>query len=260
MRRLAVLLLALPLLASCREHTVEVTFRPDVGDTYRYEITVTSRSETRLDGEAPEVREDRVVLQSQHTVLDAGPTGVRVRVVLAQAGTVPQAFVVRFDRSAQLESIEAAEGELQDPSDGLGISEIFPTAVGAPPDRPLEPGDRWRVRDEVIVPGADRPARLEGIGRLVELGVVDGRDVARVASRATLRLVSSSITGDLSLAGEQVVEQRATYDLADGSVRSARSTTVGAYDVEVSPPIGSGSDVVPGTLEVRVTSTTTRLD
>jgi hypothetical protein len=237
---------------------VSVTFRPQVGDTYRYEVTVTSRSETRLEGEAPDVREDRVVLQSQHTVIEAGDEGVLVRVVLAQAGTVPQAFVVRFDRSAQLESVEAVEGPT-DETGGLGLSEIFPTAAGAPPDRPLQPGDRWDVDDQVLVPGSVRPARLRGTGRLVELGVVDGNPVARLASTATLRLSSGSATGDLSLAGEQVIEQRATYDLADGSVRSARSTTLGTYAVEVRPPVGSGSGPVPGTLEVRIESSTRRL-
>lgn len=259
MRRLAAVLLALPLVASCRAHTVEVTFRPEVDAVYRYEVTVTSRSETRLDGEEPEVQEDRVVLQSQHTVLDAGPSGVRVRVVLAQEGTVPRAFVVRFDRAAQLESVEAVEGPTGDAAGGLGISEIFPTAAGAPPDRSLAPGDRWGVDDAVVVPGADGPARLRGEGRLVELGVVEGHDVARLVSRATLRIASSAAVGDLSLAGEQVIEQRATYDLVDGSVRSARSTTVGRYDVEVLPPVGTGGDAVSGTLEVRVTSTTKRL-
>jgi hypothetical protein len=259
MRPLAAVLLALPLLASCREHTVAVTFRPEIDATYRYEVTVTSRSETRLQGEEPDVREDRVVLQSQHTVLEAGPSGVLVRVVLAQEGTVPRAFVVRFDRAAQLESVEAVEGPTGDAAGGLGISEIFPTAASAPPDRRLQPGDRWEVDDAVVVPGSDGPARLRGEGRLVELGVVDGREVARLASRATLRTSSSAATGDLSLNGEQVIHQRATYDLADGSVRSARSTTVGHYDVEVLPPVGTGSDAVRGTLAVRVTSTTERL-
>ena len=261
MRRLVATLLVLPLLAACRDHTVQVTFRPEVGAVYQYEVRVSSRSEIRLEGEEPEVTTDEVVLRSQHTVLDAGPLGVRVRVVLAQAGTVPQAFVVRFDRSAQLESVEAVEGPTPDADagGGLGISEIFPTAAGAPPDRRLAPGDTWRVDDEVVVPGSDAPARLRGSGRLVELGVVDGREVARLASRATLRVASSTVVGDLSLDGTQVIEQRATYDLADGSVRSARSKTVGRFDVEVAPPVGTGSDAVPGTLRVEVTSTTTRL-
>ena len=259
-RRLAAALLLLPLLAACREHTVSVTFRPEVGDTYQYEVTVRSRSEIRLEGEAPEVTTDEVVLRSQHTVLDAGPLGVRVRVVLAQEGTVPQAFVVVFDRSAQLESVEAVEGPTGDAGSGLGISEIFPTAAGAPPDRRLSPGDRWSVDSDVVIPGSARPARLRGSGRLVELGVVDGRDVARLASRATLRIASDTATGDLTLDGEQVIEQHATYDLADGSVRAASSTTTGTFEVEVAPPVGTGSDPVPGTLTVRVTSSTERLN
>ena len=49
MRRLLATLLLLPALAACDDHTVAVTFRPEVGATYQYEVRVTSRSEIRLE-------------------------------------------------------------------------------------------------------------------------------------------------------------------------------------------------------------------
>src|SRR5687768_1431183 len=83
MRRWTVVMALLSVtLTACRDDTVRVTFRPAVGAVYRYEVTVRSHSEVRIAGEDPDIRDEEVVLQSEHTVLDAGPDGVRVRVIL----------------------------------------------------------------------------------------------------------------------------------------------------------------------------------
>jgi hypothetical protein len=257
---------------ACRDDTVRVTFRPDVGAVYRYEVTVRSRSEVRLPGEEPQVRTEEVVLQSEHTVIAAGRDGVRVRVILADAAGSVRTFVVRFDRAAQLESVESEDGNgaateagTDEPEDAgtFGISEIFPAAAGAPPDGPLGPGERWHIDDRVVVPGATSPARLTGEGRLAGLGVIDDEDVARLATSSVLRFSSSQQTDDgevIALDGEQVTEQRAAHDLDDGAVRSSSSTTVGRFDLEITPPFGELRDPVRGTLSVRVTSRTVRLD
>jgi hypothetical protein len=262
----------------CRDDTVQVTFRPKVGATYRYEVTVHSRSEVRIPGEKPDVRDEEVVLQSKHTVLDAGEDGVRVQVILGDASGGVRTFVVRFDRAAQLESVESddsggggGEGDGDHPvsvtgdddSGIVGISEIFPGATGAPPDRRLEPGARWRIDDSVAVPDSVGDAHLTGAGRLVELGIEDGEEVARLATTGVLDLVSEQQAGDgevVLLDGSQVTEQRSTHDLGDGAVRSATSTTTGTFDLEVRPPFGQLRDPVHGTLRIRVTSRTVRLD
>lgn len=271
MRRWTVVVALLAMaLTACRDDTVRVTFRPAVGAVYRYEVTVRSHSEVRIAGEKPDVRDEEVVLQSEHTVLDAGPDGVRVRVILGDASGSVRTFVVVFDRAAQLESVEAddavAAGEVDAPGSetaAFGISEIFPAAAGAPPDRRLAPGERWAVDDTVEVPGSVGDAKLVGEGRLVELGVDDGEEVARLATSAVLRLqVAQQDEGGetVLLDGEQVTEQRASHDLADGAVRSASSTTTGTFALEIEPPFGQLRDAVRGTLQVRVTSRTVRLD
>jgi hypothetical protein len=263
-----VLVLLAPLLASCRDDTVRVTFRPAVGAVYRYEVTVRSRSEVHIPGEKPQVRNEEVVLQSEHTVLDAGPDGVRVQVILGDASGSVRTFVVRFDRAAQLESVETDDtgtGD-EDPAEDagvFGISEIFPAAAGAPPDRRLGPGAHWQIDDAVTVPGSVGDARLRGEGRLVQLDVEDGEDVARLATSSVLELRSAEEGADgetVALDGEQVTEQRSTHDLRDGAVRSASSTTRGSFALEIQPPFGQLRDPVHGTLEVRVTSKTVRLD
>jgi hypothetical protein len=264
------LVVLLPLVgAGCKDDTVQVTFRPRVGAEYRYEVTVHSHSEVRIPGEDPEIRDDEVVLQSKHTVLAAGKDGVRVQVILGDAAGGIRTFVVRFDRAAQLESVESDDDEhpfgadpaSEDPGI-VGISEIFPGATGAPPDRRLGPGARWHVDDRVTVPGSDGDARLVGDGRLVELGIEDDESVARLATTGVLELATSQAGADgevVVLEGSQVTEQRSTHDLDDGAVRSASSTTRGQFDLEIQPPFGQLRDPVRGTLTVKVTSETQRL-
>jgi hypothetical protein len=244
---------------------VRLSFRPDVGDVYRYEVTVRSRSVVRLPGADPEVRDEEIVLQSEHTVIEADDDGVRVQVILGDASGSVRTFTVRFDRAAQLEAVEADDA-LVDPgegSDAFGISEIFPAASGAPPDRRLAPGDTWEADESVGLPGAVGRSHLTATGRLAELGVLDGRDVARVVTSSVLELTSEvvSLEGEtLRLDGSQHTSQQASHDLADGAVREASSETRGEYDLEIRPPLGRVGDPVEGTLVVAVTSRSRRLD
>ena len=252
-------------LVGCRDDTVQLSFRPSVGDVYRYEVTVRSSSEVRLPGEPPEERSEEIVLQSEHTVLDAGPDGVRVQVILGDASGSVRTFVVRFDRAAQLESVESEDtlAETTDEAGVLGISEIFPAAAVAPPEGRLSPGEHWVIDGDVAVPGSVGLARLTGTGRLRELGLEDGEEVARLATSSDLRFSSSQESEDgeiVLLDGEQHTEQRAAHDLADGAIRSSSSTTSGRFDLEIQPPFGQLRDPVRGTLTVRVTSKTIRLD
>jgi hypothetical protein len=256
----------------CRDDTVRVTFRPAVGAVYRYEVTVHSRTEVRIPGETPETHDEQIVLQSEHTVLDAGPDGVRVQVILGDAAGSVRTFVVRFDRAAQLESVESDDTDEVDEVDVddagettsvFGISEIFPAAAGAPPEGRLAPGERWRIDDLVSVPDAVGEARLTGEGRLVELGIEDGEEVARLVTSSTLEVSTTQpdVDGEVVLLdGQQVTEQRSAHDLRDGAVRAASSTTDGSFALEIRPPFGQLRDPVRGTLHVHVTSTTVRLD
>lgn len=265
-RRFGPLALALALAATalvgCREGTVRLTFRPEVGATYRYEVTVRTVSEVRLGEEAPEVREEDVVLIAEHTVLRAGEDGVEVEVLLQEPGGPERVFEVVFDRAAQLEEVQSIEGVPDDRLSSLGISEIFPAAAGAPPDRPLAPGASWVIDDVIQLPDAAAATELTGSGRLVELAVVGGEEVARLASVARLPLESvlASPGGNLRLSGSQVTDYAATHDLDDGAVREARSDTVGFFDLEVGPPPGLGAPPVTGTLRVEVSSHTRLLE
>lgn len=248
-------------LVACRDHTVALAFRPDIGSTYRYEVRVHAVSTTTLDGQDPERTEEEVRLIAEHTVLDAGPDGVRVQVLVGEPGTSAQVFVVEFNRAHQLESIESTEGVPADVVGALGVPEIFPGGAGGPPARRLAPGERWSVDRRITVPGAQQPSRLRVSGRLTELGLAGDEEVARVHTETALPFVGTLATaaGVVVLDGRQHIDQRATYDLDDGAVRSVRATTAGTFDIRVQPPSGTIAEPVPGTLEVRVTSRTRRL-
>lgn len=261
-RRPAILALGLTLLVAsltaCEEGTVRLTFRPEVGATYRYEVEVRTVSEVDLGTGGPERREEDVILTAEHTVLRAGDDGVQVRVLLQEPGAPDRIFEVVFDRAAQLEEVQSIEGVPNESLGVLGISEIFPAAAGAPPDERLAPGASWVIDDTVQVPDGSAATTLTGSGRLVELDVIDGEKVARVASAARLPLESAlpSPSGELRLEGLQLTDYSATHDLDDGSVREATSSTVGRFRLEVAPPGGTSLPPVTGSLVVEVSSHT----
>ena len=256
MRWLAGGVLVLFVLSGCRPDTVAVTFRPKVGSTYRYEVDVTADTTTTLEGLAPDHKVDHVQLVEEQTVLAADASGVQVRVLVGQPGSVAQAFVVRFDRSAQLVSIDAAEDASADLTGALGVPEIFPGAAAAP-DRRVGPGVHWSTTRRVRIPGATGTTTVHSKGHLLDFGVDGNAKVARLASTTTLPLRSRD--GQLQLVGTASIAQRVAYDLADGAVHQASATTTGTFHVTVQPPAGTNARPVPGTLVARVRSTTRRL-
>lgn len=243
--------------AACGEDgRVELTFRPDEGAEYTYEATVSSTTATDVPCQPPARRTQRTTLAAVHRVLDVGGEGVRVEVALSRPGVGTRTVVVRFDRAAQLTAIEEVEGIPTAALGELGLSEVFPAAAGAPPDRPLAPGDRWIVDDEVRLDADSEPTRLRGEGRLVELGVEGGHDTATVSTTTRLPVATStaSATGTRSLDGEQRTVVTATYDLADGALRRASSVTTGSFELVLGPPPGGAGDPCVGTLDVEVRS------
>lgn len=259
---LTVLAVGSTVMGACRAGTVEVVFSPEAGATYRYRAEVDSLTVTELPGRAPVEVRDRATLEVSQQVLEVGPTGVRVQVVLSGAGTGDRTFVMRFDRAAQLTEVESIEGIPTGALGELGLSEIFPAAAGAPPARPLSPGDRWTIDDEVALPGMTIPGRLTGSGRLSELGVVDGQDTATIIADVTLGVSTTALsrTGGRALDGPQRTTSEITYDLTDGAVRSASASTEGEFRLVLTPPSEVTSTAVTGTLRLEIRSSIQRLD
>jgi hypothetical protein len=248
------------LLAGCAPDTVRVSFRPAAGARYRHEVRVHSLTTIRLAGSPPEESVEDAVLITEHTVLGGPPGETRVQVRMHQAGSPDRTFVVRLDRAAQLAGVETVEGL---PPSVLGpgaLPHILPGTPGAPPDRPLAPGERWSIDVPVDLPGA-YPARVSGSGRLVELGLLHGRKVAstRAATRVPLNSTAQLRGSTVALEGVEVSEGTATRALSDGAVERASTVTRGEFQVTVGPAQGNQVAPLRGTLSIEVRSETRRL-
>lgn len=247
---------------ACGDGAVRLAFRPSPGDRFTYEITVHSTTSTRVDGVDDRDADERIVLRAEHEVLRAGPQGSTVRVRLREVsdpGGTTRTFEVRLDRSAQLSAVERVEGLPAEVLGDLGLSEIFPAAAAAAPDRPLQPGGRWEIDDTVDLPGLEG-AHLTGTGRLSRLGVEDGRDLATVRTDVELPVRRSlEVAGTrLRLRGTQRTEATTTYALGDGAVERSTATTRASFTVLLHPVAGDGAPT-SGTLRVEVRSESRRL-
>lgn len=253
---------ALVVVPSCASGTVRISYRPVAGDVAVYRTSVRAVTVTTIGDVAPRRRVSTSVLTARQRVLASDATGSRVEVRLTQADAPAATFVVRFDRAGQLVEVQRIEGLPADALGELGLSELFPAAAAAPPSRPLAPGDGWAIDGPVtLASGAQEPARLVGRGRLVALGVADGRRVAKVDSAYSLpvRRTSKDTGGRLSLEGSLATRARVAYDLDDNEVASVEARSTGRYAVTLLPPVGVVGVPVPGTLDIDVSSTSRRV-
>lgn len=247
-------------LAGCEKQSVRVAYRPEAGSSYRYEIKIQSVTTTRLGTGPSERTVDDVVLEARHKVVDSGPDAVRVRVELVRAGSPDRTFLVRFDRGGQLAGVEAVDGlppEVLGPS---GLPPFLPAAATAPPDRPLAPGDTWKIDVTQGGPGSDAVG-LEGTGKLEKITSAGGRKAAEIKARTRLPLSSTSqVRGSrVSLEGTETTESTATRAVPDGALERASSITRGTYRLSLAGPSGTGGEPVVGTMTVEIRSDTRRL-
>lgn len=234
---------------------MRLEYRPAAGTRSSYDLRVTTLSTTALEGEPARTQRDTAALRADHRVL---VDGARVAVRLFGPGESERDFVVRLDRGGQLTSVETVEGLPAAALGDLGLSEVFPASVTAPPSRSLLPGDRWKINVDVLLDGA-APVRVAGRGRLAALGVSGGEDIATVETDVSLpvnRTTATDSGGSAHLVGEQRTRVRSTHRLSDGVLRSARARTVGEFVLTLSPPTPDGGPPITGTLTVVVTSTT----
>ena len=247
---------------ACDDPAIRLTYRPAVGTTTSYELRVTSSTATRLEGLAPEDRNDSFVLRSDQQVRGADPgTDTKVAVRLSGGGQPPRNLVVRLDRAGQLATVETVENAPTATLGNLGISEILPSAAGALPRQALRPGDRWTISQTLRI--GDEPAgRLVGQGRLSSLGVSDGVKQAIVDTEVALpvdRKTTADNGAPIHLIGSVRTVMHVTQRVKDGVVLEAKARSIGRYKVTLSAPTPDGGDPVTGTLTVTVTSTTKSL-
>ncbi|MEY2398142.1 MAG: hypothetical protein QOJ00_1316 [Actinomycetota bacterium] len=249
--------------SACDDPAVRLTYRPVVGTRTTYQLRVRTSSVTKLEGVAPQRRNDSFVLRSDQRVRAAeqgDETQVTVR--LTGDGQKPRNFVVRLDRAGQLATVETVEGVPSSSLGNLGISELLPSAAGALPQYALRPGDRWKINQRLRI-GSAPAGRLVGSGRLAALGVSSGTKQARVDTEVALpvdRTTSADAGGTIRLQGAVRTVMHVTQRVTDGVVLGASARSVGRYAVTLTPPTIDGGPPVRGTLTVIVSSTTKSRD
>jgi hypothetical protein len=239
---------------ACRKEAVRLVFRPRPGATFDYRVTVKTTTVTRLTGQPRQRSVDALTFTERQEVLAVDGQGTTVAVRITVAGS-QRDFVVRLDRQFQLTSVKQVESLPSAELGRLGLAEIFPPAAGAPPDRPLSTGSRWRIDEFVDLPGLDR-ARLVGTGRLAGLGVASGRRVATVTATLDLPLLGAApppAPPGTVLEGTERTTSQTTRSLTDGAVEGLRAESTA--DLVISLP--SGARV--GALRLEVSSVTRRL-
>jgi hypothetical protein len=244
---------------ACRPDTVHISFKPPSGGVYRYDVHVRAVSVSALGTARPRRSVDDFVLHAEHRVAAVGAHDTEVQVTLDIPGVGRRTFSARFDRGAQLTEIQRIEGVPAAALGQLGLSELLPGAAGAPPQRALSPGDRWTIDSPAALLGGGG-ARLRGQGRLAELGVIRGHDVATIESRYHLPVKRTAEIGNanIELDGVQTTAVTTVRTLADGAVESANAVTRGTFEMTLVPPDNSGGAPVGGNLTIEVTSKTTR--
>jgi hypothetical protein len=243
------------LLAACAPGTVRLAFAAHPGARFRYAVDVHAETVTVIPGQPGSRQVTDQHLTADHRVVSADRSGVVVDVRLQGEGVPERTFRVRLDRTASLTQVERVDDLPVEVLGELGLSEVFPAAAGAPPNRPLRPGTRWSLDQPVRLNGAP-PARLTGSGSLDRLGVVNGRRVATISTTYTLPVrqqVESS-----TLDGSARTEISATRSVSDGAIEVVSALTMARFSLTVNPPPGINGVPIAGTLTVEVRSTTRR--
>ncbi len=252
-RRAAVavgLLVAAALVAACRPDTVALAFRPQAGDRYEYRYEIEATITQALDGGRPTVTEIATTLETMQRVLEVSPGSVRAEITVRRDGGAPRRNEVRLDRAGSLQGVDLIQGQR---ADVFGLGELSGVMATLPlPEEMLAPGDRWRLDEDPFV----------GEGRLVRLGVVDGDDVAVIATDATQSLddtvptqaTTAALTGQLRARGTTA------YSLRDGSLRRSTTRARGAVVARIEPPPGVSAAPVVGdiTYDIRIRVTRQR--
>lgn len=236
---------------ACREGTVVVEPRPEVGDRSRYRYEIDATITRTLDQGAPQTSEIDSVLVVDQRITSVRGERVEADVTLRRDGAAPRSARVALDRSGAIQGIELVEGLAAADLDLAPLSSLLPPGT-APPQGELRPGDRWSITD------GDRRGR----GRLTRLGVVDGEDVA-VFDTTVSEVIDDDVAAGASAArvtGTLRSSTTTAYDVDGGAIRRASARSRGEVQARIEPP--AGVDAAPAlasiTFEIRVRVTRLR--
>jgi hypothetical protein len=240
--RLAPMLLVL--LGACRPDTVDLSYRFPAGQETRYRMEANANARWNLDGKGH--GSYRAVFEVTERVTedtDGGGTVVSVAMKpldvdehgLPSPGLQSRSFSLRAGPNGEVLEVLEVDGV---PAGALDNDQIGLIATYRPP-LPLEPvplNGAWNAEQQLELPSVFQ--QVATIGRLTRLDRDAGGRLAQLSYLGRGPLVRSIALpqGQADLTGSTVIRIDAQLDIDEGSLRQARSTTAGRFDVRVIPP------------------------
>jgi hypothetical protein len=259
------LLLVAAILSGCRAGNATVAFRPRPGARYLYHVDVATTTVTRIGTRPATTTVDHERLVVRQTVLSVSATGADVRVVIDDQRGSQETLRVQYDRADHLTGVQRQDNLPVSVLGQLGLAEVFPASIDAPPGHALRPGDAWAIDAPLeLGPGTGSSVtrgRVLGRGRLVELRTRGSQALAVIHTTLAVPVNGANPAaggaGPVDLQGRETTTSTATRRVPDGVVQEETSTTQGRFTLRVQPPPDAAGPDVPGTLSVTVRATTT---
>ncbi|MFN2588303.1 MAG: hypothetical protein ABR613_09340 [Actinomycetota bacterium] len=254
MRRAVVLLLAL---SACRPDTVDLEYRFPAGvREYRLEAAGSARWDIGGGGEGSY----RVIFDVAERVRESDADGavveVRMSPIVVEEDGLPapgsgdRSFALRLDRYGgvtEVLEVDGVDAAQLDPDELVFIGTYRP----ALPLDPVKLGGQWD--SERLFDVGRVFQEIQARGTLESLYLDDDGPVAELSYRGEgpLQWTTQLPQGVAELAGTGTTDQHARFDIDNGVLQEARSTTDGTFEVRVVPTSGAGTPLT-GTLELEL--------
>lgn len=253
---------------ACRPDTVELTYQYPPNGSITYLMHASARASWDIGG--PGEGSYDVTFEVTETVEpDEQAEGVVVSVVmvpdpervreegLPSPGTTERSFALRIDRSGEVLEVLEVDGVLAEELDPDELAFIGTYRPPLPQD-PIGLRDTWRaeraveldqVFQQVMTTGELEGLRRDSDGRIAELAY---------SGQGPLIWTTQLPQGEAELTGSGTTSSTAELDMDRGSLRGARSSTEGTFDVRVDP--GGERAPIIGTLRLDLDLTLERIE
>ncbi len=256
------------LAVACRPDTVELMYQYPPNGSITYLMHATASASWDIGGKGDGSYD--VAFEVTETVeSDEEGEGVIVSVVmvpdpervreegLPSPGTTERSFALRIGRNGEVLEVLEVDGV---PAEALDPDELAFIGTYRPPlpQEPVRLRDTWRaeraveldqVFQQVMTTGELEGLRRDAEGRIAELGY---------SGEGPLVWTTQLPQGEAELTGSGPTSSTAELDMDRGSLRSARSSTQGTFDVRVDP--GGERAPIVGTLRLDLDLTLERVE
>jgi len=251
-------------LVACRPDTTDLNYSFQDSTTHTYRMT--ARAEARWDLEGEGRGSYEVGFDVTETVESVGEDGAVVVVEMVPTGTeeagLPSPGLERRSFSLRLgpngEVLEVLRLDDVEASD-LNQDELAFIGTYRPPlpEQDVALGDRWTQERQIELGSSLQ--EIEMRGELTGFRRDDSLRLARIAfnGEGPLEWITRLPQGEAQLTGDASTSGTALFDIGNGSLQSATSSTRGDFSVRVLP--GDGEAPIVGTLRLDLDLTVERV-